>query len=154
VIPKNVDDIGACAFEYTGLTSVVLDARKYNSMGHDVFANCNNLTSVTIGENITFLGASMFGGCVNLKSIEIPENIVSWGSYGGSRIFENCTSLTSVTIPDNMAIIPSGMFSGCTALTSIDIPESVIEIETSAFEKSGLTSITSQRMLHVYGHFF
>ncbi len=144
VIPKNVNNVGPCAFEYTGLTSVVLDARKYNNMGQNVFANCPNLTSVTIGENITYLGSGMLKGCPNLKSIEIPSNIDFKAGDGscGDFLFQDCIFLTSVTLPDNMAIIPGGMFSGCTALTSIDIPESVIEIETSAFEKSGLTSIT------------
>ena len=86
-----------------------------------------------------------FEGCNNLVGIILPNTVTSIERGGlGEGSFERCTNLTSVTLPTNPGFtsIVSSTFSGCTKLDGIIIPHSVTSIGSSAFYKTGLTSIT------------
>ena len=50
-IPKTLKSIGNCAFESSGLTSIVLP-NNVSSIGYLVFANCRQLVSATIAVKI------------------------------------------------------------------------------------------------------
>ena len=135
------------------------------------FYNCNNITNITLGDDVTGIGYDAFWGCTSLTSISVDENNPNYKSidgnvyskdgktliqYGktatsfvipdsvtsiGPRAFYGCTSLTSITIPDSVTSIGSSAFSGCTSLTSIVIPDSVTRIGSSAFYRC--TSLTN-----------
>ena len=62
---------------------------------HAAFANCVNLTDISIPASVTKIGNSAFAGCVSLVSITLPDSITSIGS----SIFRGCGSLTDITIP-------------------------------------------------------
>ena len=97
-----------------------------------------NITSVTIGNEVTSIGSSAFSGCCGLTSISIPDGVASIGD----STFYNCSSLTSITIPDGVTWIGSSAFSGCSGLTSINIPDGVTSIGDSTFYNcSSLSSI-------------
>ena len=103
------------------------------------FENRSNLTSVTIGNNVTSIGSWAFSGCSGLTSITIPDRVTSIDSYA----FSGCSGLTSITIPDSVTSIGYEAFSGCSGLTSVTIPDSVTSIDSYAFYGcSGLTSVT------------
>ena len=74
------------------------------------FRNCTGITSVTIGDNVTYIGDSAF---------------------------EGCTGITSVTIGDNVTAIEYKAFYGCSNLTSLSIGKSVNSIEQNAFCLAG-----------------
>ena len=153
-VPKNVDEIGACAFQTRGWN--------YES---------GNLSKITVDENNP-----------NFKSVDgvvfskdgktiVAYPVAKSGEYGipadvskiAEAAFANCQKLTSVTIPEGVTEIPENAFSYCTALaeaklpstlktigkwgfeatamTSIDIPESVTAIDAHAFESSSLKNI-------------
>jgi len=59
---------------------------------YGAFSRCSNLTSITIGDNVTKIGDNVFDGCSGLTSIIIGKGITSIGSYA----FNNCTSLKNV----------------------------------------------------------
>ena len=103
------------------------------------FANCKNLTSVTIPNSVTHIGSYAFAGCTSLKNVTIPDSVIKiW-----DNTFYNCSSLASITIPNSVTSIGNGAFFGCTGLTSITIPDSVTSIGGHAFcGCTGLTSIT------------
>lgn len=73
-----------------------------------VFYNCNSLTSVTIGSNITELPAGMFNGLKKLKTVKIGKGL---GTIESS-VFANCPSLTSVNIPNGIKHIEKDVFTG------------------------------------------
>ena len=118
-----------------------------------VFEGCENLTSVTIPDNITNIGGGLFSSCSSLTSVVLPKNITSLsahydptegGAYGGVYygFFEGCSSLTSFTIPSSVTSIGHSAFSGCSSLTSLTIPSSVTSIGDEAFTWTGLISAT------------
>jgi hypothetical protein len=143
-----------------------------NAIGQDAFADCSDLTSITIPNSVTSIGLRAFQSCSKLNSITIPNSVTSIGS----KAFYGCTGLTSITvgagntiydsrdncnaiiekstkkliagckttiIPNTVEMIDAGAFSGQTGLTSITIPESVTSITNNPFtECSGLSTIT------------
>lgn len=161
VIPDNVYEIGANAFENKKIKSITFSS-KTTEIGSKAFKNCKKLTSVIIPDTVTEIGYQAFEGCSNLMSIAIPDSVtgIGWG------IFSNCNNLTNITISNNITVIGdeafyccynlkniivpdrttrigSRAFGGCSSLSSITIPDSVNEIGDSAFIGcASLTSIT------------
>ena len=127
------------AFENrSNLTSVTI-GNNVTSIDSHAFYGCSGLTSITIPDSVTSIDSYAFYGCSGLTSITIPDSVTSIGDSA----FDSCVSLTSVTIPDSVTSIDSYAFSGCSGLTSIVVPNSVISIGKWAFSGcSGLTSIT------------
>ena len=118
------------------------------------FYNCDNLTSVTIGNGVTSIGSYAFQNCSSLTSITIGDSVESIGDGA----FQNCP-IENATIPTiailyipksklKTVVITSGesigssAFFACTSLTSITIGDSVESIGDGAFQNcSSLTSI-------------
>ena len=101
------------------------------------FSQITELTTLTIGNNVTKIGVDAFVDCSGLTSVIIPNNITSIG--GGA--FEGCTGLTEVIIPESVQQILGNTFKNCTALTSVTIPNSVTSIGNYAFE--GCTKLST-----------
>ncbi|MCR4921580.1 MAG: leucine-rich repeat domain-containing protein [Bacteroidaceae bacterium] len=108
-------------------------------IGRKAFANCNNLTAVTIPASVTSVGEWAFQNCRNLASATISKGVQRLES----GVFYGCTSLASVTIPTSVTAIEDWVFWNCCALTSVDIPSGVTTINRAAFQEcTGLTAIT------------
>ena len=132
------------------------------SIGSSAFANCSDLTSVTIPEGITLISELAFDDCVGLTSINIPDGVTSIGisafigcssltsinipnsvTFIGDCAFSHCSSMTSVTISDSITFLGIGIFSNCRSITSVTIPDGVTEISQAAFSGcSRLNSVT------------
>ena len=94
------------------------------------FADCINLTNITIPNSVTSIGDNAFCFCSNLIKINIPNSV----TYIGDSAFSYCSSLTKITIPNSVTSIEAGTFSYCDSLTSITIPNSVTSIGDNAFD--------------------
>ena len=70
------------------------------------FAQCKELTSVTISDSITDIGISSFAYCENLTSVAIQNGVVSIES----NAFYGCTSLMNIQIPDSVTNIGGTAF--------------------------------------------
>jgi hypothetical protein len=46
-----------------------------------MFGNCSQLTSLTIGENVTSIPNYAFFGCSSLTSVTIPKSVTEIGYY-------------------------------------------------------------------------
>lgn len=136
------------------------------------FAYCPTLTSVTIGNNVSYIGSMAFENCTSLTAINIPSGVTSIDG----NVLVNTSSLSSITVDENNTVYDSrnncnaiietetntlisgckntvipntvitigySAFGKCRSLTSIDIPDSVTTINTEAFgDCSGLSAIT------------
>jgi len=132
------------------------------AIGTTAFANCSNLTSVTIPTSVSAIGQAAFYGCSSLTRVSIPNSVITIGRYAFNYCtaltqvtlsnqlttidqftFQNCTSLQKVTIPPMVRTIAYGAFMDCSSLTRVSIPASVTTIESSAFVNcTSLKSVT------------
>ena len=91
-IPMNITQIGAKAFEKTGLVKLYLP-NQVTSAGQGAFANCDKLAELHISNNMSKIETGTFEGCAALQEVEIPVRITEIGTkafYGAG--------LTKVTI--------------------------------------------------------
>ena len=108
------------------------------SIGDNVFHGCSGLTSIIIPNSVTSIGDYAFYGCRGLTSVAIPNSVTSIGNGA----FYKCSGLNNVTIPNSVTSIGRYTFYGCSALTSVTIPNSVTSIGDCAFWRcSALTSV-------------
>lgn len=73
------------------------------------------MTKAVIENGVSAIGCNAFADCTNMSSVTIPESANHIDSYA----FRNCSALTSVTIPPSVSYISADAFEGCTALTTI-----------------------------------
>lgn len=127
-----------CFANCTDLTNITIPSSVI-SLGNDCFLNCSSLTNITIPSSVTSLGNECFKGCFWLTSISIPSSVTSISN----DCFNNCISLRSFTIPLSVISIGDGCFYNCESITNISIPSSVTSLGDYCFAGcKGLTSIT------------
>lgn len=83
-------------------------------------------------------GSSFFRRCNSLEYIKLPLSITSIEDSA----FDFCENLSNVELSDKLTYIGNRAFYYCSKLSTINIPNSVKEIGISAFQRSGIKSIT------------
>lgn len=73
--------------------------------------------TITIPQNVRFIGHSAFDGCVSITEIVLPESVREIGNYA----FEYCTALTKANIPGSVEKIGTGSFYSCTGLKELTV---------------------------------
>lgn len=157
--------------DYSNLKDVEIPARIHANntfcsvtfTAENVFENCTNLSTLSIGRNLEKISKNSFSGCTNLKSVSFIEgsslsevgecafmgcsnlttcNLPETLTTIGNQAFKDCSSLKSITIGNSVGEIPFEAFKGCSALSSLELGGAVTEINTSAFaECSSLTTL-------------
>lgn len=74
------------------------------------FSYYSGLTSVTIGDSVTYIGDNAFYGCSGLTGDLIIPNLVT---SIGDNTFYDCDGLTSLTIPNSVTHIGVNAFKHC-----------------------------------------
>lgn len=102
-------------------------------------ADCTNLASVKLPENLEDLARASFYNCTALEEITLPATITkcyansgTWMTFRGP--FNGCSNLNTVNFEEGFTTIPDYLFEGCTGLTAMDIPDTVTTIGECAFE--------------------
>ncbi len=98
-----------------------IDGCPIEIIDNNAFANCEDVTSVTLPDTITRIGDKAFQFCYALKSINFPEGI----TYIGHSAFKNCRSLENVTIKAENLRMGAEAFENCRSLTSLKISGSI-----------------------------
>ena len=107
-------------------------------IGDYAFAYCYNINSVNLSNSVVAIGLYAFDSCESLASIIIPDSVETIHNYA----FQYCTGLTSIVISDSVTVIRARAFSNCTSLISVTIGNGLTTIASQAFENcSSLTSI-------------
>ena len=125
------------------------------------FLNCENITGITISENITKIESLAFGGLRSLKSITVSSKNPAYMSKDGVLYKGEMRELiqypiankrSSFVIPDGVDIVADGAFMYSVNLTNITIPNSVTEIGVSAFSYcTGITEIAIPDSVMAFG---
>ena len=94
------------------------------------FGGCSNMTSLSLGENITSIGKNSFRDCSSLKIVNIPNSVTILDDYS----FSGCSSLEEIVIGNHVKTISQYAFEDCKSLPSINIPSSVNTISNYVFK--------------------
>ena len=120
------------------------------AMGDYAFYGCNSLSSVMLSSKLSKIGNSTFSNCESLDNVIIPGSVSSIGS----QAFTGCKSLTSLIIKEGVSAIEDNAFSYCENLSTLSIPNSVTSIGRSAFIRcDNLTSISLSNSISTIADF-
>lgn len=74
---------------------VLFESKLYDvvAIGYQAFYNCDNLGSVTVGDNVTTIQTEAFNNS-SLTAISLPASCETLGD----RVFTNCSQLSSITV--------------------------------------------------------
>lgn len=138
---EGVEIIGERAFQgCINLTSADLPST-IKSLGAGAFYDCETLAFVTFApdnNNTVEIGENLFARCWVLRPVTLPERI----DRISKEMFQNCYMMfTGIEIPQGVKIIGDSAFASCGAMSVVIIPDSVTDIETAAFQQTGLTDI-------------
>lgn len=137
IVTEGVTTIGANAFyEYTALETVSLPDSLLE-IRECAFWGCTALSQINIPHNMDIIEMWAFKGCESLMEIYLPEGVSL-----GSCVFLDCKSLKEINIPKSWTYIPSWFLSGCSNIKEVELHEGITEIGSSAFESTGITSIS------------
>ena len=123
------------SLEFTYLTNINSNINDYP------FRGCVSLEEISL-PSIIFMGQYAFYGCSGLESVTIGGTITALPQYS----FAKCTSLDTVSLSGNIETLGDHSFEECTSLTYIDFPDGVRTIGISAFAKSGLMSLHTNKV--------
>jgi len=124
-----IESFGESAFaDCTDMTGISIPTTVKN-IGDYAFTGCHGLKTVIMPPSVTHVGKSAFEDCPVLESLAISENAASIGP----RAFASCTNLVEITIPAGVKSIAAGAFAGCNALVQITIREGVTDIGDGVF---------------------
>lgn len=132
-------------YAYTGGIKRIVINEQVTSIGRTAFADCSELTYVSIPATVESIGEYAFSNCSTLDKIVIPGSVTTMGNY----IFQNCTNLMSVGPSGGnyniqfgwTEVIPDNAFTPARQITSVVIPEGIKEIGESAFFLTNITNI-------------
>lgn len=130
IVPKDVTEIGAHAFEgYDNLRSVVFQ-KDISTIYKSAFLNCTNLTDITFEGDVEYIGPYTFDGTPWLEYQ--PDGEIYIGKllykYKGEMPFN-----TSIVVKEGTEYICQSAFDCCEGLTSITLPSSLKQIHDYAF---------------------
>ncbi len=142
-IKPNVTFVGARAFAYTGIGTVIFNAINcedngayYNTSNYDAygstFEGCESLTTLVVVEGVKRIPIGVFYECSSLTGeLLLPESLIEIGD----EAFYGCSGFTgSLIIPDAVTYIGGYAFGDCTGFDGIlKVGESVSYMGGSAF---------------------
>lgn len=108
-----------------------------NGIGNNAFEGVKTFTSITLSDNVQFIGNEAFKDCTNLRNVELAHV-----QAVGNRAFEGCSSLEQVTFMDSTSVsatssvLGAETFYGCTSLQSVTFPNTLKSIGRGCFAKA------------------
>ncbi len=137
-VPVGVTTIYTHTFNGCEKLKEIILPQNLKAIKYGAFKNCTALETIAISDSVEEIGDEAFAGCVALKQVVLPSNLKKLEDGA----FKNCTSLHHVELPNNIETISYELFFGCSSLAELTLPNTVTTIQLSAFEGSGLVSIT------------
>ena len=132
-LPNTLTSIENQAFASCKLTTITIP-NSVTHLGPNVFQMCNNLTSVTISDNLKTVDGGLFYSCKKLAEINgaLASSDKRCLVHKGKIIAFAPAELTEYTIPEGVTAIGAQAFAW-SSLTKVTISEHVTEIGDSAF---------------------
>ena len=113
--------------DYKPFIHSVIIQEGITSIKSSAFSDCINLHSIVLPSSLQSINYYAFKGS-GLQTVTIPDNV----TFIGEEAFAQCMNLTSVTLGNSIQFLSNGVFSNCRNLSSISLPKSLIYIAPNA----------------------
>ncbi len=114
-LPNSVTSVSDNAFDScTGITNLVLNTTHVEGWFRNVR---NQITKVTLGDDVRYIDNGAFSEFRNLSSIKLPNHLIS---IGGSA-FKSCEKIEEIVIPASVTSVSLTAFTGCRQLLTIKV---------------------------------
>lgn len=130
LFPNSVEFIGNKAFDGCHNIKNINLNEGVKEIKDEAFANCSQLTNLTLPSTTKSLGAGVCSNCVNLLSITIPKDV----KRIESNAFLNCKSIKNVKFNTILTTICHNAFDGCENIEILELPKEIESIEAEAFK--------------------
>ena len=100
-----------------GTVQIFGETFKVKSIDHKAFYKNPDITSVTIGNNVTYIGKYSFYGCDSLKKVMFGNNVTTIST----RAFTGCKNLGNVTLPSKLKVLGAEVFYKCPKVKQVVI---------------------------------
>lgn len=107
----------------------------------------SHIEKVYLPFSLQEIAGSAFADCKELASLQLPNNVHTVDSYA----FSGCKKLQSVRLSPAMTEIRDSVFKYCTALEAIRIPGNIRTIGREAFAGSGLKTVVLEEGVETIG---
>lgn len=97
---------------------------KVTKINDKAFMGNNDLTTVTLGDNVEVIGECAFRSCHSITSVTLGSRVWSIGN----EAFAYCTSLATVNMNNMLRSIGTHAFIGCSSLPAFNFPSTVTTI--------------------------
>jgi hypothetical protein len=117
------------------------------------FAQCINLSTVTLHEGTQTIGFCAFRECISLTTINYPSTLEEIGSFAfqydsmlttpaifpdgltflGVVAYGDCSSILTASLPGSIGEVPDEVFFGCSSLSTVTIGDGIMAIGEQAF---------------------
>ena len=104
---------------------------------------------LTLTEGMSF-GPYAFYGCTNIKKIVLPNSLTEIPEYA----FYQCTALREVVFGESLEYVGDYAFYGCSSLEAANLPVATYWVGTSAFQKSGIRSLSLPGIKYIQNYAF
>ena len=142
---KYINDIGQKAFQYCSkLESVDLSKSMHTLIPARLFAWCERLSDVKVGNHVQKVHEYAFSGCKSIENMQLPEECTTISRCG----FEWCTGLKSFNC--HVKTYDFGAFFNCNSLTDFDF-SSALSIAPQAFRRTGFNQLDLPGNIRVIG---
>ena len=121
VIPAGITTIEPKTF--SGATIKAIDLNEVTTIKESAFEGCNQLASVSISQNTTFIGKGAFGGVSSLQTIKVDGESDYFKSINGVLYNKDVTHLMAFPCNNTTALDEENRF---------EIPETVEVIDANA----------------------
>lgn len=133
-IPAEIDGaavtmIGYASFRWCSISSIIIP-ESVTIIASEAFWGCENLTSISFSDTVTYIGAGAFEATPWLEAQQQENPLVV---VNGILVDGQTSSDIVILLPDTITCIGGGAFQWCNALSSITIPTSVTSIGDEAF---------------------
>ena len=121
-LPESLDYVGNFAFYNSAITGE-LNLSNLSFLGTGAYADCNNISKVTIPDGFDAIPDRLFDGCTSLSEVVLPSDETTTNSKIssiGEAAFRK-TAITTFEVPFNTVSIKKEAFSLCPNLTSISV---------------------------------
>ncbi len=115
------------------------------------FAYCPSLTTVTIGQSVTYISGMAFANSPKIANYTVNDKNLTYSSRDGLLLNKSQTNLVAApkaisgafTIPEGVTSIGNGAFESCAGMTSVTFGEGVTYLGKRSFGSChGLTNVT------------